>query len=279
MSNEWPTVTSIAPCRVCGKPDWCSASPDGAVARCNRVQSERPARGIGWLHFLDAVSVPPPRSVPPQPAPQKPTLNAALWWEAGRYLLARRIDSITEWAGVLGLSAKSLVWLGATTCCGMLCFPMHDGAGNVCGIRTRTSDGQKRAILGSRAGVFLATVQLPDLDVLICEGPTDAAAALELGYEPIGRPSCMGQESVVLDTLRRWGKNRVTICADNDGPGIVGGEKLATVLRAGRVAVRLVVTCGHKDLRNWLRAGATRPAVESAWSQGKYECGCWRAGK
>jgi phage/plasmid primase-like uncharacterized protein len=143
---------------------------------------------------------------------------------------------------------------------------MHDGRGQVCGIRTRNPDGSKRAVTGSRAGVFLATVTT-DAEVMICEGPTDAAAALALGYEPIGRPSCTGQEIHVVDTLRRWGRDRTTICADADGPGVSGATRLAEVLRAARIAVRMVAPVGHKDLRDWWRAGARREHVDAAWSQ------------
>ena len=85
----------------------------------------------------------------------------------------------------------SLDILGACHLGAMLAFPMHDGHGDVCGIRTRLADGSKRAVTGSRAGVFLTTVPM-DVPAVVCEGPTDAAAALALGFEPIGRPSCAG---------------------------------------------------------------------------------------
>ena len=197
-------------------------------------------------------------------------VDAGLWWRTGRYLLARQPDTLTPWAEQLGVSADALAWMGATTICGMLCFPMHDGTGKVCGIRTRTPDGAKRAITGSKAGVFLPTVRLPDLDVVICEGPTDAASALDLGFEPLGRPSCIGQEQHVLETLRRWGCDHVTVCVDNDGPGVAGANRLSDVLRGMRGKVRMVAPVGHKDLREWRRAGADRAQVDVAWSQAKW---------
>ena len=123
---------------------------------------------------------------------------------------------------------------------------------------------------GSRAGVFLPIMPVGDLEPLICEGPTDATAALALGFHPIGRPSCLGCERHVLDTCRRLGYQRVTICADSDAPGVAGARKLADVLRASRIAVRSVTAGGHKDLREWFLAGVTREQVNAAWSQAEW---------
>jgi hypothetical protein len=111
---------------------------------------------------------------------------------------------------------------------------------------------------------------MPDADVLICEGPTDAAAALALGYEPIGRPSCSGQEQHVVETCRRYGWQRVTLCAEADGPGIAGAKALARTLHAARIAVRMVAPREHKDLRDWWRAGARRADVDAAWREAKF---------
>ena len=177
---------------------------------------------------------------------------------------------VAVWACKLGLPPSSIDWLGAVHLGAMLAFPMYDGDGNICGIRTRNPDGAKRAVTGSRAGVFLPTVAMPELEPLVCEGPTDAAAALALGYEPIGRPSCTGCEVHVVDTCKRQGFDRVTVCADADGPGTAGARRLADVLHAARIAVRLVTAAGHKDLRDWWRAGARRDAVERAWSQAQW---------
>ena len=260
--NDWTTVTKRNPCPVCGKPDWCGTHRDGAT-RCMRVPSDRPSNG-GWIHG----GQPEPAKAPVRPRPadpyQHPDFDAALWWEAARRVA--RPHKLTAWACRLGLPAQAIDWLGACHLGPMLCLPMYDGRGQVCGIRTRNPDGSKRAVTGSRAGVFLAT-QHTEAPALICEGPTDAAAALALGFEPIGRPSCTGQEIHVVDTLRRLGYDRATICADADSPGVAGANRLAEVLRAARIAVRLVAPVGHKDLRDWWRAGARREHVDAAWSQ------------
>lgn len=265
MNGEWNKVSKQHPCPICGHARWCLVSPDGEAVLCNRVESDKPAKNSGWIH-----GTPKKATVTAIVRNDAPAFDANLWWSVGRYALSHIPWSLNIWSRDLGLPVSALSFMGATTCCGMLCFPMHDGAGNVCGIRTRTRDGQKRAITGSKAGVFLSTVQVCSNDVLICEGPTDAAAALDLGFEPLGRPSCLGQEAHVVDTLRRWGKDRATICADADGPGITGAERLASAMRAARISVRMVAPHGHKDLRDWYRSGVTRAQVDAAWSQAVY---------
>ena len=52
---------------------------------------------------------------------------------------------------------------------------------------------------------------------------------------------------------------RVTVLADNDGPGISGARALCRDLG---VPARLVILPA-KDLREWVQHGATREAVEA----------------
>jgi hypothetical protein len=190
-----------------------------------------------------------------------------LWWQTVRHVATW--DRMEVWADRLGLPIGALDVMGACVLGEMLAFPMYDGHGAVCGIRTRKPDGSKRAVTGSRAGVFLAG--FTGAPVVICEGPTDATAALALGFDVIGRPSCTGSERHVVDTCRRIGAMRVTLCADADGPGIAGARRLADVLRAARVQVRMVTPHGHKDLRDWFKAGATRVMVDLAWYQAEWK--------
>lgn len=267
--SDWLPVSPIRKCQICNKPSWCLVSPDGKAHLCNRVQSDYPAKGGGWIHGTPekrpgcAVARPTPK-----PAYDAPDFDSALWWATARHVA--RTEKLQPWADQLGLPVNAIDWLGAATINSTLTFPMYDGTGRICGIRTRNQLGDKKAITGSKAGVFLATIPLIDLDVLICEGPTDAAAAMALDFEPIGRASCIGQEQHVIDTLKRWNKSKVTICADADGPGIAGAERLAKLIKASRIAVRMVAPVGHKDLRDWYKAGITREKLDLAWGQAAY---------
>lgn len=268
MKNAWTRVSTTRPCAVCGKPDWCGFTADG-LACCMRVHSDRQAGNGGWfhggqLHFGNKASRMPYKPSEPEPAPT-PALDADLWLQAARR--AWDEPKMTTWAERLGLDVRVMDALGACQVGGMLCFPMRDGQGRVVGIRTRNKDGQKRAIRGSRAGLFLPIIRQSYLEPVICEGPTDACAADQLGYDPIGRPSCSGCEDHILAVLRWYMASAVTICADNDGPGLAGAQHLADTLRNHRIKVRMVIPGGHKDLRDWLKAGATHDVVNAAWSQ------------
>lgn len=263
---SWHRVTKARPCEICGKLDWCTFAENGAAC-CMRTESRVPMANGGWLHSGDSKPLPAPVARRKSSAYAPPAFNAQLWHEATRH--ACRAEKLYPWADSLGLPAWALDFMGASTLGDMLAFPMHDGAGQICGIRTRMPDGSKKAVSGSRAGVFLATFHMP-YEPLICEGPTDSAAALALDFEPIGRPSCMGCERHVVDTCARFGYQRITICADSDGPGLAGARRLAEVLNAAKISVRMVAPGGHKDLRDWFKTGVSRQQVYTQWAQAEW---------
>ena len=268
MNDGWIRVTARKPCAVCDRGDWCTVSVETGATCCMRVQSARPARNGGWLHGGTGPAELPARTGAACGASyEAPEFNAMLWWQTVRHVVTW--ERMEVWADRLGLPIGALDVMGACVLGEMLAFPMYDGHGAVCGIRTRKPDGAKRAVTGSRAGVFMA--EFTGAPVVICEGPTDAAAAFALGFDVIGRPSCTGSERHVVDTCRRISAARVTLCADTDGPGIAGARRLADVLRAARVLVRMVTPYGHKDLRDWFKAGATRDMVDAAWSQAEWK--------
>ena len=122
----------------------------------------------------------------------------------------------------------------------------------------RSDDGDKWALRGGRQGIFIPQVE-PQGETLIVEGPTDAAAAATLGFHALGRPSCNGGAREIAAYCRRHGIKRVSVLADNDSPGIKGARALC-----GQVGLpaRLMVLPA-KDLREWVRNGGTRQAVEA----------------
>jgi hypothetical protein len=73
-NDRWRRVTSQDPCRVCGKTDYCTVSPDGQIALCRRVEAgawktktDR-AGATYFLHKLGPAESPPScPTEPPQP--------------------------------------------------------------------------------------------------------------------------------------------------------------------------------------------------------------------
>jgi hypothetical protein len=145
-------------------------------------------------------------------------------------------------------------------------FPMAGADGRTRGIRLRMHDGSKLSVRGGREGLFLP-VGLPDRPALlvVTEGPTDAAAALSLGFAAVGRPSCSGGAEHVADLVRRVRPACVVIAADRDGPGVAGASALADRLVPLVREVRVITApAPHKDLRDAFRAGLTPDALAAA---------------
>ena len=264
--TDWLRTSASHPCQICKKDNWCLWSDTGDFL-CMRQESRIPMACGGWLHKAEG-NLPPVMRPKQKPIAPPPSLDAVAWWNAARRAI--NLEALDVWAERLGIPCSYLLFMGATTACEMLCFPMRDATGKICGIRTRNINGDKKAITGSKAGVFLPGVHDASREVIICEGPTDAASAMAFGFEPIGRPSCLGCEAQVIDTLKRFGTKQVTLCADNDGPGIRGAKKLLDTIRAARIGVRVVTPGIHKDLRDWLKAGATPDDVRNQWSQAEW---------
>ena len=165
----------------------------------------------------------------------------------------------------LRVSRRSLQAFGVGWIAGAYAFAMRDADGTIIGIRTRHNDGKKRCLTGSRLGLILPTSDAPyggdviynDM-LLIAEGESDAAAALDLGYRAVGRPGCVNCESTVVEYVCRARPARVVILADADDPGQRGGHALArSIARAGNRVRVLTLPDEAKDLREWKARGGT----------------------
>jgi phage/plasmid primase-like uncharacterized protein len=154
-------------------------------------------------------------------------------------------------------------------------FPMTNAAGVIVGARLRTADGSKFALPGSHSGLFVPQGLKPRVQLLVCEGPTDTAAALTLGFQAIGRPSCTGGTHAVAAVIASLRPSEVVIVADSDGapgtrprelrddPGRYGAQQLAGYLAGHGRAVKVITPAPHKDLREWVGAGATHAIVSA----------------
>ncbi len=189
MNSETMTrVSKEKLCPVCQKSDWCLVAPDGSAAICPRIEqgSVKRCGDAGWLHILSDTgqsrSRRPTCSIPlPQPpAKDFPSL-------AKRYQSWIKQEQLGRLAEGLGVSAESLKRLGIGQNYSGFTFPMSDASGQIIGIRVRYPSGVKAAEQGSKQGLFIpAELPTDEALLLICEGPTDTAAALDLGFAAVG---------------------------------------------------------------------------------------------
>jgi 5S rRNA maturation endonuclease (ribonuclease M5) len=143
-------------------------------------------------------------------------------------------------------------------------FPMSPAEGPVRGIRLRSHDGRKWSVRGGREGLFVPSdVCLSGL-LIICEGPTDAAALIGLRLGAVGRPSCTGGGGLLVDLLALVKPESVAIMADSDAPGQRGARYLASRLVGYVPGGVRIVTPRAKDAREWVRQGADRLDILNA---------------
>lgn len=262
-STTWHRVTRRAPCPICGRPDWCAigTSDGGArtIAKCMRVSG--PIDGARYLitredgsgvysiyRIMGDVAIPPhaDRDDP------TPTIDAAAVHQrcVGR-------GPVGELATSLGVSVASLTQLGVgyatadtldryrTTGAGAWTFPMRDARGRIIGIRLRMMDGVKKAITGSRNGLFVPEPR-DDLrgrpaPLFLPEGPTSTAALLTMGLDAIGRPMARGMSGLLHEYCR---DRHVIVLGDGDAAKIMRDGRMLFPGQEGAIAV------AH-DLAEW----------------------------
>jgi DNA primase len=267
--SKWRRVSRGYPCPICGRPDWCAVASDDAAALCQRVESSKRIKDAGWLHRLRDDGWRPIGSAVRFVSLSTPatTAFAALGVLTEQYRAAVDPDRLQQHANSLGLSAGSLrrLNIGWSVDRRAWSFPMRNADGNVLGIRLRLSNGAKFAVKGGKDGLFLPAANGSDRSgpLLICEGPTDTAALLDMGFVDVaGRPSCTGGIKLLVNLIRRCPRE-VIVVSDGDVPGRRGADNLASVLVAYAPSVRVIAPAdGIKDARAWRQAGADRKDVE-----------------
>ena len=255
-------VSKSSPCPICGKSDWCLVAADGSAAICQRVQdgSVKRCGDAGWLHILrDDRPVHRSRlfathiSIHADSSKDFEQLVAAY----ERQMTASRMAGLSQ---RLGVSARSLGrlrvgWDGAA-----FTFPMSDAEGRIVGIRRRFENGFKCSVRGSKSGLFVPADLTESKRLLVCEGATDTAAALDLGFNALGRPSCRG----AIDMIARAAKGRaeVVVVGDNDEVGRQGAMELADALVLHYRVKVVFPLAGAKDLRVWQLRGLTSEELQ-----------------
>lgn len=269
--RKFLTVSPKHPCPICEKKDWCGYSDDGHLVICMRVQSDRPAKNGGWTHIIKDFDTQLPILPPPPPTMLKKVgVNIKKTKDFGGYhksLYAKWSPAVPMWLGeTLGVAPSAVERLGCVPDFSAKgwAWPMRDGDGKIIGIRYRNNDGKKWAAKDSKNGLFYPEDIAKTKRLVICEGPTDTAAAMTIGLNAVGRFSCSGGADMLNVLIRRLWVTEVVIVSDNDGekqtpqgrvfePGLDGALRLAKDL-----SVRCkVVLMPSKDIRKWVGEGNT----------------------
>lgn len=245
--DRWYRVNKKHPCAKCGRPDWCTYA-EGVVC-CMRIQSDKQMGNGGWLH---RTSQPIPYIAPVRKAIEEKPIDAYSMWRG--WFEQTDHYHLDGFGMSLGVDTNCLKAIGcAWSTFNAWAFPMKDASENVIGIRLRNDKGDKWAVKGSKAGLFIPDQYsfMPDRVTYLVEGPTDLAAAMTIGLHAFGRPACLGQEQIILNYIARHKVERLVIVTDNDEPGIRGAEKLQSMLS--------ILSCvwipPTKDIREFVNLG------------------------
>jgi hypothetical protein len=239
-----------------------------------RVKSDRPTKNGGWLHRLaDPAPRPAPSLYMPRPRVTAPRTTdwIALLRRFGRDTPAADVERLAASIGVSpgSLSRLKIAWAAPHQA---WAFPMCNAEHKTIGIRLRAEDGQKWAVRGSRNGLFWPDDLVNGGALLLCEGPTDTAALLDLACDAIGRPSCAGAIDMVVEVVQHLRRRDVVVVADADGPGIDGADRLAQALTQAGRRPKVICPLAGEDARAWVRGGATRAVVDAVIAGALY----WR---
>jgi len=264
-NRKMQRVSRKNPCPICHKIDWCLFAQDGSTAICQRVEegSVKKCGYAGWLHILAdepmghrrrsqrgfSVNLSNNRSDRDFMASQQ---------QYSRQMTSQQVNTLSQRLGVSSQSLKRLNvgWDGEA-----YTFPMSNAQGRIIGIRRRFPNGRKTSLTGSETGLFVPRGRAGSELLLICEGPTDAAVALDLGFDCIGRPNCNSKIDMIVEYCRRC--SEIIIIGDNDKAGRDGAERLADTLVLHCHSVKIIYPPdGIKDLRQWFRAGLTSEALQ-----------------
>lgn len=263
-------VTRANPCPVCNSDTWCLIGRSVIICMRQISQRTKTFKGgeVGYIH-----QHPDPKNRPVYDPPKEkraPQINVTRvlsdWRKAYPH---NRLQFLAHDLGVSVQSLEDLECQYAGDYHNAWGFVMKDGYGNYIGIRIRNLLGQKWAVTGSQAGIFVPAVK-PERRMFVAEGPTDTAAGITLSLYTIGRPSCSGGVPHIVDHVRRAKVKEVVIVSDNDTPGIRGAEDLQRWLPVPSCI--LLLPC--KDLREAIKSGVDKSTIDSmieqlVWTQPK----------
>jgi 5S rRNA maturation endonuclease (ribonuclease M5) len=232
---------------------------EGTGAICRRESSGSPRGDAGHFHALDGTE-PPPVEVRKKkdllPKPRLATFQRI--WQT--QLTEERLDTLSQ---QLGLNQGSLVAVGMGWRGDCYTFPMYNADREIIGYRLRSPSGFKWTLAGTENGVFLPSLMQRADTLLVCEGPTDLAAALELGFMAIGRPNNISLKEETKKLIQLLEPRHVTIVADGDAPGHAGAIQFSEFL-APEFEAKVIAPTRHKDLREFVASGASKFSGKSS---------------
>lgn len=221
-------------------------------------------------------------------------------------LSPQRLESLSAELGV-GIDSLKRLRVGYDVETGFFSFPMVGADEVPIGIRLRVPDGQVKngrrylCVPGSRNGLFIPegyeVEPVPEelaenaypLLLLMPEGPTDVAAALDMGFRAIGRPSNIGGADLIHKLLARSPKQDVVIVADRDStkylqdgtpfwPGWEGALSLAKQIQPSCGTLRIIKPPHKtKDLRQWMKDGGRAEMIDSLIGRADHVTARWMA--
>jgi hypothetical protein len=147
-------------------------------------------------------------------------------WEekASSYVAQLASQSLAKFADEFGVSEESLRQLGIGFDQYAYTFPMMNAQGQVVGIRYRPQKDphSKTTAEGSKVGLFIPKGVTGASLEIICEGETDTAASLTLGFRAIGTPFSSYSPHEIITFLRDCPVACPCIIGDNYPSGRIG---------------------------------------------------------
>lgn len=254
------SATRAKPCPVCEKPTsnregYCVIDWVRGRVWCGHARDSFQGR---FFNLSESEWSAPPKEV--KTVRDDPEVN----WEAEQLDLAAAMTPQLrrKHAKLIGVSESALIRLRAGFHeSGAVSFPMRWADGKVGGIRLRCEDGFKFAIRGSKNLLFVPDNFNRFDHAVICEGPTDTAAGIDIGLNIVGRASALTCREELFKVCQN--AKSVVIVRDADEVGLRGAEQVATDLYKKHIPVKIIRPLGHKDLRSWKAGGLTTELFKS----------------
>lgn len=258
------------PCLICKKDSWCIYGKD--VAICMRVVSQRSKTfadgSIGYLHRPDGSEI---KYTTPPNRPEVFVDSAKLAQEWSDRYGTSSLAYLAKNLGICKAPLELLRCVKAPQPC-VWGFPMRDGRGHIIGIRLRHENGRKWCNPGGHNGLFIPHCT-PQKEVVICEGPTDTAAALHMGLYAIGRFNCAGGVDMIREFIKLNTIKRATIVADVDNDRVIDGSVVNPGIQGAMALGELIgipsrcVTLPAKDMREFVTLGGDQVTFKSIADQ------------